>query len=458
VTSSRAERLLTLTPLRAIFALAVPTTAVMVLGATSGVVVTYFVARLGADAIAAVSLVFPINLIVITMMGGGVGAGVSAAVAQALGAGRRHDAERVAEHAFALTSVLSAVLTLVIVGGAPILFRWMGGTGAVLDQATLFARVLFSGVFVTFAVSTFDSILRGEGNVQVPSLCATLSLTLQILFVPLFMFPLGLGLAGAAVATIAGQLLGSLPRAYFVFSGKGIVHPRLFPRRLYARPIRDILRIGVPASLATLANYLGLLLLTAIVARYGTHDIAAFGLGTRLDFLILTLAFGVGSAVLTLVGLAAGAGNLARVTELVSRAMALVAAMLSVVSALLIWRPSIWLGLFTHESEILTVGGRYLQILAPSYPFLGMSMACSFTFQGVGRAVFPLVLVAVRTVIVVAAAVVLAALGAPVWSIFLVMATGNVVSSVILYWRLRVLLREGYGRQERMPRCLSRSP
>ena len=84
------------------------------------------------------------------------------------------------------------------------------------------------------------------------------------------------------------------------------------------------LRLGVPASLATLANYLGLLILTAIVAHYGRSDIAAFGLGTRLDFLIITLAFGVGSALLTLVGLAAGAGDLTRVTALLSRAVTLV--------------------------------------------------------------------------------------------------------------------------------------
>jgi len=447
VVSSRAERLLTLPPLRAISALAVPTTAVMVLGATSGVVNTYFVSRLGADAIAAVSLVFPVHLIVLTMMGGGVGAGVSAAVAQALGGGRGRDAERVAEHAFVLTGALSAVLTLLFVGGAPILFRWMGGTGAVLDGAILFARVLFSGVLVSFAVSTFDSILRGEGNVRVPSLCATVSLSLQILLVPLFMFSFGLGLAGAAAATIVGQLVGSLPRAYFVFGGQGIVRPRLFPRPLSARPMRDILRVGIPASLATLTNYLGLLLLTAIVARYGTHEIAAFGLGTRLDFLILTLAFGVGSAVLTLVGLAAGAGDLHRVAALVSRAVALVAVMLSLLSVLLIWKPGIWLAIFTREPEILATGGIYLRILAPSYPFLGMSMACAFTFQGLGRAVFPLVLVTVRTAIVVTAAVCLAALGAPVWSIFLAMATGNVASSAILYVRLRSLLRGGYGRQ-----------
>jgi MATE family, multidrug efflux pump len=429
----------------------------MVLGAASGIVNTYFVSRLGADAIAAVSLVFPVNLIVLTLMGGGVGAGVSAAVAQALGGGRKRDADRVAEHAFALTAAISALLTLLLVSGAPILFRWMGGTGPVLDGAVLFARVLFSGIFVTFAVSTFDSILRAEGNVRVPSLWATVSLSLQILLVPLFMFRLGLGLAGAAAATVIGQLVGSLPRAYFVFGGRGMVQPRLFPRRLDARPIAAILRVGVPASLATLANYLGLLLLTAIIARYGTREIAAFGLGTRLDFLVLTLAFGVGSAVLILVGMAAGAGDLRRVGLLVSRAAAVVAVMLSLLSAFVIWKPAIWLSIFTREPEILGIGGIYLRVLAPSYPFLGISMACSFTFQGLGQAVFPLVLVTIRTAIVVTTAVCLASLGAPAWSIFLAMAAGNVGSSVILCVRLRTLLVPHYdGRRPlQKSRCLS---
>jgi Na+-driven multidrug efflux pump len=300
--------------------------------------------------------------------------------------------------------------------------------------------VLFSGIAITFAVSTFDAILRGEGNVRVPSTWATVSLLSQIVLTPLFMFPLGMGLAGAAAATVIGQLIGSLPRARYVFSGRGAVHPRLVPRPFLARPIRDILRVGIPASLATLANYLGLLILTAIVARYGTSDIAAFGLGTRLDFLIITLAFGIGSALLTLVGLAAGAEDVARVAALLSRAVALVTVMLSAVALLLMWRPMLWLGLFTREPAIVATGGEYLRLLAPSYPFLGMSMACSFTFQGLGRAVFPLVLIAARTAIVVVAALLLVAFGAPVWCVFAVMAVGNVASSVLLYVRLRTLL------------------
>jgi len=438
---SRAARLLSLPPLRAIVVLALPTSAVMVLGATQGVVNTYFVAKLGADAIAAVSLVFPIQLILMTMMGGGIGSGVSAAVAHALGGGRHVAAEAIAEHAFLLTAILSAVLTLLFVGGAPAIFGAMGGRGAVLEGAVAYSRVLFSGVLITFSVSTFDSLLRGEGNVRVPSLWGTVSLSLQILLLPLFMFGLGLGLVGAAAATLTGQLVGSMPRAYYVFSGKSAVRPKLFPNPIRFAPVRDILRVGIPASLATLANYAGLLVLTAIVARYGTADIAAFGLGTRLDFLIITLAFGVGSGVLTLVGLAAGAADFRRVAAILRNALVLVASALALIAALLVWRPGLWMTLFTTDPQILETGAHYLRVVAPSYPFFGVSMVCSFTFQGLGRAFFPLFLVAVRSTVVIVAATALAAGHAPVGTIFLVMALGNAASSGILFLRLRALLR-----------------
>jgi putative MATE family efflux protein len=437
---SEASRLLSDHPLRAVLRLALPTSAVMVLGATSGVLHTYFVCRLGSHSIAAVSLVFPIHLTLMTMMGGGVGAGVSAAIAQALGAGRTEAANAAASHALWITSGLALVLTTILLAGSRSLFRWMGGEGEVLEGATVFSRVLFGGSVVTFAVSTLDSILRGEGNVRIPSVWATVSLLAQIVFTPIFMFWLGFGLAGAAAATIAGQLVGSLPRVWFLFGGRATVQPRLFPFRPSTRTIADILRIGVPASLSTLTNYLGLVLLTGVVARYGTHDIAAFGLGTRLDFLVVTLAFGVGSAVLTLVGLASGAGDDSRVREVVTRGLELVLALLTVVSLVLVWKPQLWLGIFTADPEITVVGSRYLRAVGPSYPFVGASMILGFAFQGIGRAVYPLLLTAGRTALVVGGAVTLASRDAPVASVFLLMAVGNVATTLLLFARLRRIL------------------
>lgn len=429
-------------PFRAVLSLALPTTAVMVVGAVSNILYTYFVSRLGATAIAAVSLVFPISLIATAMMGGGIGAGVAAAIAQGLGGGRRADADRIAEHALLITLVVSIVFTFGLLFGAPSLFRLMGGRDEVLAGASLFARVLFSGSIVTFTISTFDSILRAEGNVRVPSIGAVMSLTLQIVFTPIFMFFFGMGLPGAAVATLAGQVVGAIPRARHIFSGRGTVRPRILPVRISARPAADILRVGIPASLATFANYLGLILLTAIVTRYGTHEIAAFGLGTRLDFLILTLAFGVGSAVLTLVGLARGAGDMERVKAIVSRALLLVGSILLLLGGLLVVRPGIWLGLFTTDPEILEIGASYLRAVAPSYPFLGASLIFAFTLQGLGRAVFPLVMTIARTIVVVSAAVLLASTQFPISWLFVVMSGGNVAMSLLLFWRLRGLWSE----------------
>jgi putative MATE family efflux protein len=435
-----AARLLGAPPLRALLSLALPTTVVMALGAMSGVLHTYFVSRLGAEAIAAVSLVFPVSLIMTTMTAGGIGAGVSAAVAQALGAHRPAEAASVAEQAVVIALAAAALLTTAVLLGARPLFALLGAEGAVLDGATLFARVLFGGSIVTLAVTTFDCLLRGEGNVRIPSICGTVSLLLQIGFTPLFMFPLGMGLAGAAAATIAGQFISGVPRAIHIYRGRGQVRPRLALPAPSLEPIRQILRVGVPASLSTLANHVGLILLTAVVARYGTGAIAGFGLGTRLDFLVILLAFGLGSATLTLVALAAGAGDVRRVDTIVVRSVAAVVAFLGIVGGCLAWRPAIWIHLFSRDPEILRVGAQYLRAVAPSYPFVGASMVLAFAFQGLGRAFFPFALVFGRTIVVVAGSIALASAGAPASAVFVLMACGNMASAALLFWRLRALL------------------
>src|SRR5439155_805044 len=152
--------------LAAVVRLAAPTTLVMAVAAVSNVVYTYFVSRLGMEAIGAVSLVFPVSLLAITAMAGGIGAGASSAVARALGAGRRGEAAALAGQALVLSVVIGLGFGLVVQVAAPALFRAMGARGAVHASATLFARVLFGGAALTFLGGMFDSVLRGEGNVR----------------------------------------------------------------------------------------------------------------------------------------------------------------------------------------------------------------------------------------------------------------------------------------------------
>ncbi len=427
---SEPDRLLAMAPLAAVVRLAAPTTLVMAVAAVSNVVYTYFVSRLGTEAIGAVSLVFPVSLLALTAMGGGIGAGASSAVARALGAGRRGEAAALAGQALVLAVVIGVGFGLVVQVAAPGLFRLMGASGAVLASATLFARILFGGAAITFLGGMFDSVMRGEGNVRVPALWSTTSLVLQMAATPLFMFGFGWGLEGAALAMLACQLVATVPRAIWVLGGRGLVRPTLRRTRLTLAPAREILRVGVPAALSTSVTNVGLMALTAVVTRLGEADLAAYGLGTRLDFLLMSFGYGFGAAVLTLVGIATGARRLDRVRALVISATAITVVLLAIPGLLVTWRPSLWLDLFTDDAGIHAVGTQYFRIIGPSYPFVGISMVIAFAFQGLGRATVPLAWMIVRVVAVLVAAVGCThGLGLGERAVFTVIAAGNVASA-----------------------------
>jgi len=414
----------------------------MLMAALSNVLYTYFVSRLGDDAIAAVALVFPIALIMITVVSGGLGTGVAAGIARALGAGRPADACAVAEHAFVITALVSIAGIVATELGVGALFRFMGGRAAVLEQATQFARVLFGGLLITFTVGTFDSILRGTGNVRIPALCSVLSLGLQIVLTPLFMFTAGLGLIGAPLATLTGQFIGLMPRLVYVFGGRAHFLPRILPHQLSARHMREILRIGVPASLSAGLNYIALVILTGAVARFGDHYLAAFGLGTRLDFLLFSLGFGVATAALTLIGMASGAGRSDLITHYVMQSALVACAVVAVPALLVTWKPELWIGLFTSAADIGAVGASYFHYVGPSYLFVVTSMVVGSAFQGVGRATVPLTVMVVRVALVVGAALsVTRFFGTGPDTIFAIIAAGNVCSCVALITLFRAALR-----------------
>jgi putative MATE family efflux protein len=440
--------LLALPPLQAVLRLATPTTFVMLIGTATNVFYTWYVSRLGAEALAAVSLVFPVSLLVTTAMTGGLGGGVASAVARALGADRRRHATAVAEHAVALAVGLGAALGLAMLAGGPALFRLMGGRDAVLDAAVLFARVVFGGAVTGFLGAMLDSVLRGEGNVRVPSVWSSVSLALQILLTPLCMFSAGMGLAGAGVAVVVAQAIALVPRARYVFAGGSLLRPRIWPRPLRAEPLREILRVGVPASLSTIVNYLGLVVLTSVIARLGTAHLAAYGLCTRFDFLLMSFAYGFAAAVLTLVGLATGARRPERAGVYVRHAGACIVALVSAPALLLWWRPDLWMGVFSSEPAVHAVGASYFRIVGPTYPFVAVSMVLAFAFQGLGRATVPLAWMVVRVSGVLAAAVVCTRwLGLGERAVFAAVAVANVASALLMLPLYRRTVR-GLTRRE----------
>jgi putative MATE family efflux protein len=419
-------------PLAAVARLAAPTTLVMAVSAVSNVVYTYFVSRLGVEAIGAVSLVFPVSLLAITAMGGGIGAGATSAIARAIGAGARDEAATLGGQALALAVALGLGFGVIAWLGVPTLFAVMGASGAVHDGATVFARVLFGGVAITYFGMMLDSLMRAEGNVRIPATWATTSLLMQMAVTPLFMFRFGWGLVGGALAMLTCQALAIMPRLAWVFGGRGMVVPA-FRLTHGLAPMREIVRVGIPAALSTSINNVGLMVLTGVVARLGAADLAAYGLGTRLDFVLMSFGYGVGAGVLTLVGLATGASRHDRVRAFVGRGVAIATVLLSVPGLIVWWRPALWLGMFTDDAGIHAVGTAYFRTIGPTYPLLGVSMVIAFAFQGLGRATLPLVVMIARVAAVLAAAIVCTRVfGLGEHAVFLTIAIGNVAGAAVL--------------------------
>jgi Na+-driven multidrug efflux pump len=283
--------------------------------------------------------------------------------------------------------------------------------------------------------------MRGEGNVRVPATWSMASLLLQMGVTPLFMFHFGWGLVGAPLAMLACQAIAILPRLAWVFGGRGVVRPVLHLDRGLA-PLREIVRVGVPAALSTSINNIGLMVLTAVVAHLGAADLAAYGLGTRLDFVLMSFGYGVGVGVLTLVGLATGAERHERVRAFVLWGAALATALLAVPGFVVWWRPDLWIGLFTDDAAIHAVGTLYFRTVGPSYPFLGVGMVVAFAFQGRGRATLPLFVMATRVCCVLVAAVVCTrVLGLGELAVFRTIAIGNVAGTIVLAFLFVALSR-----------------
>src|SRR5262249_9996493 len=326
----QARRLLQGPVLATLLRLAAPTVALMLLQAVIAAGEAAFVGRLGSDALAGVSLSFPLVMLMTTLSAGAYGGGVASGVARAVGAGRASDATRLAGTALGMSALLGLASTAVMLFFGRAFYAALGATGPALEAAVLYSDVLFLGAVPFWLSGAAASILRGCGNAAYPA-AAGASLGLVTLAVsPLVIFGAGpvppLGIAGAAWAVVAYNAATAAVLLRAVWAPRSPTRPNLralVPRWLYAL---DILRVSVPSAASTLLTNLTFITLTALVAPFGAGAIAGYGAGGRLEYLLIPVVFGVGSALVPLVAAADGAGDFGRVRRLTRAGAALGAA------------------------------------------------------------------------------------------------------------------------------------
>ncbi len=369
--------------------LAAPTTAVMLAQTVVAVAETYIFGRLGTDALAGFALVFPFMMMLTMMAAGGMGGGVAAAMARTLGAGRREDARALVVHALLLGTALAFLFSLLAWTVLPSLYRLLGGEGAALARAREYSDVLFTGALAIWANFFLSALLRGGGDAATPGRYMLLSSLVQI---PLsYVLALGvgdwpgLGMAGPAVSALVTSLWSALLQARALWRGKLGFVPAVRGVRLQGRLFWDILRVGLIASFSAFTANLTAMLVTGLVGRFGIAALAGYGIGVRLEFMLVPLAFGIGSGLTTLVGVAAGAGQWQRAVRAAWIGSLTAAAALGVCGWTLAFVPEGWARLFTADPEVIAATVGYITRVAPFYCLFGLGMTLSFASQGANR-------------------------------------------------------------------------
>jgi putative MATE family efflux protein len=415
--------------------LAWPNVLVMMAQASVGLIETWFVSRLGTEALTGMALVFPGFMMMAQLSAGAIGGGISSAVARALGSGRREDADTLVLHAILINLALGlATSALFLVFGRQI-YGAMGGEGGSLEAALRYSNVVFAGNVLVWLMNALASVIRGTGNMLVPALAICLGVVLLLPLSPLLIFGFGpvpaLGIAGGGWAVVLTTVLTVAVLAWYILSGRCLV--RLRGARLSWPFFADILRVGGVGAVNTLQSTLTVALTTALVgAAAGPNAVAGYGTGARLEYLLIPLVFGLGAPMVTLVGTSIGAGQQRRALRIALTGGALAFLVTEAIGIAAARWPAAWLTLFDSNPHMLATGASYLQAVGPTYGFFGLGLSLYFASQGAGRLGWPLLAGLIRLVIAVGGGwAVLMATGSLAW-VFATLGIALVVYGALL--------------------------
>jgi putative MATE family efflux protein len=303
---------------KSLITLAVPIIFANILQSAYQLIDTFWVGRLGQEAVAAVSISFPVIFLLISF-GGGLAIAGTILVSQYEGKGDKRNVNYVSAQTMLMLLVISVFLTIIGYYASPGLMRLMGAEPDVFLGAVSYLRISFLGLIFMFAYFVFQSLMRGVGDVKTPMYLVFVTVLLNLVFDPLFIFgygPIpGYGVSGAALATVGTQGIAAVVGIYILFSGKYGIKLSLKDMKPDINLINRMIRLGFPASIEQSTRALGLTVLTLLVASFGTVIVAAYGIGSRILSFVIIPALGLSMATSTLVGQNIGAGKVNRAEE-----------------------------------------------------------------------------------------------------------------------------------------------
>ncbi len=347
--------------------LAIPASVGFFFNTMLNVVDTFYAGMLSTDALAALSLSFPVFFTLIAM-GSGFSTGATALIGHALGKGDRREAALVASQGLILVVASAAIaMTTGYLTAAP-LFRLLGASDAYLAICLEYIHVILLGSGFVFAVYMLNGMLNAQGDTRSFRDFLIVGAILNVGLDPWFMYGgLGvpaMGVAGIAAATVVLQLGGVILLARRVGRTGLLARGQGARWRPHGPTLRAIVGQGVPASLNMMSIAVGIFIITWFLSRFGQQTVAAYGAATRIEQIVLLPALGLNVAALTLAAQNGGAGRLDRVRAAIRTCLGYGAVVALVGSVAIFAAARPLLGLFTRDAEVIAIGARYLRVAA----------------------------------------------------------------------------------------------
>jgi putative MATE family efflux protein len=386
--------------------LSAPNVVALTAGTCVAVAETTYIGRLGIEPLAAMALVFPLVILMMTMSGGAMGGGIASAIARALGADDAERASALAVHALMIGVCFGLVFMLGMLIFGPQLFAMLGGRGRVLSEAIAYSQIFFGGAVIPWLLSTLAALLRGTGNMKLPSAIILTSAVLQIVLGGALGLGLGpipqFGMRGVAAGTLMAFSVGVVIMSWYLLSGKSRVKLNFRKFKFRRGMFYDILKVGAVACLSPLQVVLTITFFTHMLAAFGTEVLAGYGIGARLEFMLTSLAFAVGMASVPMVGMSIGAGRIDRARRVAWTAGAVSFATVGAFGTFIAIFPGVWVNIFTGNPAVRAAGSEYLSTAAPLFAFIGLSISLYFSSQGAAKVLGPVLGQTARLVFIVA--------------------------------------------------------
>jgi putative MATE family efflux protein len=409
---------------KTLYSTSLPLVVSLIMQTTLNLVDAFFVGKLNAQALAAISLSMPVTLMIM-MVGSSIGAGLTSVVSRRVGSKEFSSAKLAADNGLLSVLFLSVLLTVASYLALPSLLDFMGASGSLKEAGLEYLSILVLGMVIQVIFLSLNGLVAAEGEMKVTMMAGIIANIINIILDPVFIFTWGLGLSGAAIATVIAQVAGLAYLYHHLSSGDTWVRVDFKGFRLKIAYIREIYSLALPLAVSNLILSISALLNMKIIGVFGTDALAASSIGFRLYNLMVLPGAAISNALVSIVGQSLGAGKYKRAREAVNEAGKFSAYCMGAISIVFIIFATPITAVFNNSKQVLQYCSQFLIIVPLTSPLLALAYCYGAALVAAGRG-RQVLLLKVRSLI----SLIPAYIGSLIWGvtgIWIGMSAGNII-------------------------------